>query len=57
MQFDRMHPEAVIEMTEAAEEYERAEQGLGRDFLAEVRLVVDRIMEDPETGFCPMKTA
>jgi len=51
MQFDRMHPEAVIEMVEAAEEYERGKQGLGRDFLVEVRRVVDRIMNDPETGF------
>jgi hypothetical protein len=50
MQFDRLHPEAVIEMIGAAEEYERRQQGLGRVFLDEVRSVIDHIMQDPETG-------
>ena len=50
MTFARMHPKAVIEMTEAAEEYERARQGLGREFLEEVEQALAQIMQDPETG-------
>jgi hypothetical protein len=46
-----MHPEALIEMIGAAEEYERRQQGLGRAFLDEVRSAIDHIMQNPETGF------
>jgi hypothetical protein len=51
MRYDRMHHEAVIEMTKAAVDYERATAGLGREFLEEVRVVVERTMKDPQTGF------
>jgi len=46
----RFHPEARQELRFAAQFYEREAQNLGRELVAEVRAVVARIAEWPESG-------
>jgi plasmid stabilization system protein ParE len=42
---------AEEEMTEAASFYENATQGLGVDFLDDVQRAIDRIRDNPASGF------
>jgi plasmid stabilization system protein ParE len=42
------HPEAEQELEEAADWYESQRDGLGREFVAAVRVKIDRIVEAPE---------
>jgi plasmid stabilization system protein ParE len=44
----QFHPEAELELTEAAEWYEERGAGLGREFLRSVRAKVDEIRRAPE---------
>lgn len=44
------HPEAEEEFIAAARFYERYAEGLGREFIAEVRYTVRRIVTHPESG-------
>jgi len=44
------HPEAELELYEAAAFYEAALSGLGRDFTDEVERVVNILLEHPELG-------
>lgn len=45
----RLRPEARLDLEAAARWYESQEQGLGRQFLQEVRLTFERIRANPET--------
>ena len=44
----RYHEAAATELTGAAERYEQAREGLGREFLAAIDAKIDRILEAPE---------
>jgi toxin ParE1/3/4 len=44
------HPEAELELYEAAAFYEAGVTGLGRDFSGEVERVVNILLEHPELG-------
>jgi plasmid stabilization system protein ParE len=44
----RLRPEARLDLEAAARWYEAQEQGLGRQFLEEVRLTFERIRANPE---------
>jgi hypothetical protein len=44
------HPEAELELYEAAAYYEAGLSGLGRDFSDEVERVVNILLEHPELG-------
>jgi plasmid stabilization system protein ParE len=44
----RLRPEARLDLEAAARWYEAQEQGLGRQFLDEVRLTFERIRANPE---------
>ena len=44
------HPEAEEEFIAAARFYEQHAEGLGREFIAEVRHTVRRIVAHPESG-------
>ena len=41
------HPQAKAELREGAEYYQGRRQGLGEDFLAEVRKIGDKIRQNP----------
>ncbi len=41
------HPEAKVEVREAAAFYQRRRQGLGEDFLAEVEAIIGKILVNP----------
>jgi len=44
------HPEAFQELEAAALWYEERQPNLGRDFLAEYRRALERIIEEPQRG-------
>jgi toxin ParE1/3/4 len=44
------HPEAELELNEAADFYEAGVSGLGRDFGDEVNRVISVLLEHPELG-------
>jgi len=44
----RLRPEARLDLEAAARWYESQEQGLGRQFLQELRLIFNRIRANPE---------
>ena len=46
----RFLPPAEEEMTEAAQFYEDAANGLGNEFLDDVQRVIDRLCDHPELG-------
>jgi plasmid stabilization system protein ParE len=46
------HPEAELELYEAARRYESEVTGLGRRFGDEVERVVNLLLENPEMGVC-----
>lgn len=45
-----LHPEAELELVEAASFYEAGVSGLGRDFSDEVERVITILLEHPELG-------
>lgn len=49
MTFD-FHPEAEVELIEAAAHYERHVPGLGERFQSEIRRIVDLLMSQPHLG-------
>jgi plasmid stabilization system protein ParE len=46
----RVHPEARVELREAAAHYEAQRTGLGREFVLEVRAAYERIRQLPEAS-------
>ena len=44
------HPEARVELREAVKFYESERQGVGADFVREVRAAVEHILEHPMSG-------
>jgi plasmid stabilization system protein ParE len=44
----QFHPEAELELAEAAQWYEERKPGSGSDFIASVRVKVDEIRQKPE---------
>jgi plasmid stabilization system protein ParE len=48
----KFHPEAELELYEAAQRYEAEVSGLGIRFGDEVERVVDLLLEHPEIGAC-----
>ncbi len=44
------HPEALAELRAAVEFYEGEQRGLGRELALEVRAVLDRLVEWPQSG-------
>jgi toxin ParE1/3/4 len=46
----RFHPEARAELRAAVEFYEQQASGLGRDLVGEVRVVLERLGEWPQSG-------
>lgn len=46
----RIHPAALAEMAEAARFYEDRAPGLGREFFAEVVVVIRSAVENPDAG-------
>ncbi len=43
----KYHPQARLELNEAADYYEKRQSGLGWDFLEEVQLAIRRILDFP----------
>ena len=48
----RFHPDAAVELDEAAAWYERRQEGVGVAFLLRVDAAIERILNDPEA--CPI---
>ena len=44
----RFHPDAEVELADAAQYYEQSRSGLGVDFLTEVELVLGQLTATPE---------
>ena len=44
------HPDAEVELLDATHYYQRKKEGLGTDFLAEVRRVINQILANPQLG-------
>ena len=44
------HPEAELELIEAAVHYDKQVPGLGERFESEIRYVTDLLLDQPETG-------